>query len=585
MARYLGTSGNDSLAGAANEPDAFFGFGIGSDRVIGGNFDDTFVMAVDEATDKLDGGNGEDTLDYSKSDRALNIDLTHGTVTAQFGGTPFDPLHTSLVAEIAHFEDVVGSRFSDRITGDGGNNVIEGGAGADVINGSGGNDTASYAHSAAAVDVELGHFVQHGGDAEGDQLISIENVTGSAFNDHLSGSSANNVLDGGAGFDTADYSEVTGGIKVAFAEGLVLGDASVGTDTLRGIEAVEGTNFADKFDATGFSGSSANAGDQGAFNQFEGMGGNDLIIGNGDTRISYLHAASGVMVDIAAHTAVGDSSVGVDTFTGVNNVLGSNFADSLFGSDNAAGTTEKFDGHAGNDLIDGRGGFDLAIYSNDPSTQSGINVDLANGIVQGDASIGTDNLLSVEAIRGTNFNDVYDAFGFGSGSANAGSLGTLNQFEGMGGDDTIIGNGNTHLVFFNATAGVTVNMVAGTVSGDASVGHDSFSGVSAVSGSDFADTIVGSHHNDFLTGGGGGDIFEMTAAFGHDTITDFAAGEGSGHDVIHFDANSGPTDFAGVMSLAHQVGSDAVIGVDPLNSVTLSNLSLSALTAHDFTFG
>ena len=95
MARYAGaTTGNDSLAGAANEPDQFVGFGAGSDKVIGGNFADTFIMIVDEAPDKLDGGAGEDTLDYSHSDRALNIDLTHGTVTAQFGGTP--PTQTPL---------------------------------------------------------------------------------------------------------------------------------------------------------------------------------------------------------------------------------------------------------------------------------------------------------------------------------------------------------------------------------------------------------------------------------------------------------------------------------------------------------
>jgi hypothetical protein len=51
----------------------------------------------------------------------------------------------------------------------------------------------------------------------------------------------------------------------------VSGDASIGTDTLRGIEAVRGTSFNDIYDATGFSGSSANAGSSGTFNQFEGM--------------------------------------------------------------------------------------------------------------------------------------------------------------------------------------------------------------------------------------------------------------------------------------------------------------------------
>ena len=48
---------------------------------------------------------------------------------------------------------------------------------------------------------------------------------------------------------------VTGGITVDLAAGTVTGDASVGTDTLRSIEVVRGTNFADTYDATGFTAS------------------------------------------------------------------------------------------------------------------------------------------------------------------------------------------------------------------------------------------------------------------------------------------------------------------------------------------
>ena len=61
----------------------------------------------------------------------------------------------------------------------------------------------------------------------------------------------------------------------------------LGTDTLRSIEAVRGTSFTDTYDATGFSGISANAGSNGTFNEFEGMAGNDTITGNGNTRLQY----------------------------------------------------------------------------------------------------------------------------------------------------------------------------------------------------------------------------------------------------------------------------------------------------------
>ena len=84
----------------------------------------------------------------------------------------------------------------------------------------------------------------------------------------------------------------------------------------------------------------------------------------------------------------------------------------LLGSNNGFGTVEVFAGFAGNDTINGRGGFDRADYNNDPTTTSGITVHLAAGTVTGDATVGTDTLLSVEAVRGTNFADTYDATGF-----------------------------------------------------------------------------------------------------------------------------------------------------------------------------
>ena len=77
---------------------------------------------------------------------------------------------------------------------------------------------------------------------------------------------------------------------------------------------------------------------------------------------------------------------------------------------------EVFDGGAGNDTFDGRGGFDQAVYNDDIGTVSGISVNMASvntavGTVVGDASIGTDTLISIELVRGTNFDDTYVATG------------------------------------------------------------------------------------------------------------------------------------------------------------------------------
>ena len=65
--------------------------------------------------------------------------------------------------------------------------MIEGRGGADTIDGGSGNDTASYESSQARVFVDLRNTTQSGGDAQGDRLTSIENLTGSMFEDFLTG--------------------------------------------------------------------------------------------------------------------------------------------------------------------------------------------------------------------------------------------------------------------------------------------------------------------------------------------------------------------------------------------------------------
>src|SRR5215813_3269654 len=228
---------------------------------------------------------------------------------------------------------ITGTPGDDTLTGTKGDDIIIGNDGNDVLSGGKGNDTL-----------------------EGDN-----------GNDTLDGGAGNDILNGGQGIDLARYTDAKGGITANLTAGTVSG-AGVGTDTLIGIEQIRGSNFADTYIATGFNaGVSPQPGTSPLFNEFEGMGGNDTIIGNGFTRVSYLNAAAGVTVDIAAGTGHGTASgdlagVGTDTFTGVNAVRGSRFDDVLSGSDNRFSTVENFEGRAGNDFIDGRGGFDRAVY-------------------------------------------------------------------------------------------------------------------------------------------------------------------------------------------------------------------------------
>ena len=91
---------------------------------------------------------------------------------------------------------LIGSRFDDILEGTAGNDQLYGEA-----NGSGG-DTASYANAGARVTVNLALIgAQNTLGAGVDVLDGFENLTGSAFNDTLTGTTGANVLTGLGGDD------------------------------------------------------------------------------------------------------------------------------------------------------------------------------------------------------------------------------------------------------------------------------------------------------------------------------------------------------------------------------------------------
>src|SRR5215510_7869516 len=119
-----------------------------------------------------------------------------------------------------------------------------------------------------------------------------DTINGLDGNDVLEGGAGNDILNGGLGIDLARYTNATGGITANLTAGTVTG-AGIGTDTLTGIEQIRGSSFGDVYIATGFKASvSPQPGTSPLFNEFEGMGGNDTITGNGFTRVSYLNAAA-----------------------------------------------------------------------------------------------------------------------------------------------------------------------------------------------------------------------------------------------------------------------------------------------------
>jgi hypothetical protein len=88
-------------------------------------------------------------------------------------------------------------------TGNAQDNTLYAGSGNNVLDGGAGRDTVSYADARSAVTLSLAlATVQATGGSGRDTLRNVENLTGSRFNDQLSGNDAGNLIDGGAGADT-----------------------------------------------------------------------------------------------------------------------------------------------------------------------------------------------------------------------------------------------------------------------------------------------------------------------------------------------------------------------------------------------
>ncbi|MGK9165422.1 M10 family metallopeptidase C-terminal domain-containing protein [Inquilinus limosus] len=285
-----------------------------------------------------------------------------------------DTISGSCVADF-----LIGFCGHDILNGHGGNDTLRGGAGADTLNGGDGSDVADYQDSAAAVCVNLlGHIAQ-GGDAQGDVLNSIENLTGSAFDDYLAGDAAANTLIGGAGNDNlvgnggadvlaggagtqdmADYIFSGAGVVISLAAGTASGGDAAG-DTLSGIEWLRGSNFNDSLTGNGSDNRlSGLAGtdrlDGGAGNdQLIGGAGADILIGGAgaDTAL-YDNASTGVAASLT-NPAVNTGDAAGDTYSSIENLVGSAFNDTLTGNS----ASNYLVGWRGNDTLNGRGGADI----------------------------------------------------------------------------------------------------------------------------------------------------------------------------------------------------------------------------------
>ena len=278
------------------------GGGVGTDilsnifYVQGSGFNDVFTGSTALTIEVFEGGLGDDIIDggaiadfrlgldnnrvsYQNAGGAVNVNLLSGTASGANGN---DTLY--------NINQVRGSSYGDTLTGSD-NAVItegfEGRGGDDTINGGGGTDFVRYDSAIGAVIVNLATGTAVGADGN-DTLLNIEGARGSAYDDNLTGGlvandaseffmgmGGNDTINGGSGFDRADYFLATAAVSVVLggaANGSATGDASTGTDTLISIEGVRGSEFNDNLTGSN---------DAGIYEIFEGRKGNDSINGGG----------------------------------------------------------------------------------------------------------------------------------------------------------------------------------------------------------------------------------------------------------------------------------------------------------------
>ncbi|HEX8233783.1 MAG TPA: calcium-binding protein [Caulobacteraceae bacterium] len=337
----IGTGGDDSLVGGSGG-DSLYG-ADGGDTLRGGG-DRDLLLGQDgddlldggEANDTLIGGPGDDTLlggagfdwaDYGDAASAVIADLSLKAVQDTGGGG---------IDRFDSIEQLCGSGFNDRFTGDNAANQLVGANGDDTLAGGGG----------------------------GDSLI------GGDGNDVLISGNGRDYLAGGAGDDTYLIDRSGDYISEKADSGIDTVRAGASCRLKANLEALELTGAGDtkgwgndlSNTMTGNRGDNllfANGGDDsihgGRGDDLLGGGqGNDLIDGGeGRDTASFNGSMSGVTADLNIAGAQ-DTGRGFDTLVSIENLIGSPENDTLTGD----GGDNELTGHKGADFLYGGEGSD-----------------------------------------------------------------------------------------------------------------------------------------------------------------------------------------------------------------------------------
>lgn len=538
-----GSQHNDRLTGSTQGN--YLTGGSGNDTLVGLAGDDTLHGGA--GNDRIDGGAGAgDTASYhdAAGGVTVNLALTTQQNTVNAG-----------LDTLMGVEHVDATEFADRLTGSaaanwigafGGNDTVLGGAGNDTVYGSQGDDsidgglgadTVHYGDAESGVTVNLAiTAAQNTGGGGVDILRSIERLVGSEYDDSLSGNAADNVLEGGEGADTmvggagndlmdggnnhgiydpdtgefvqapeadrVSYAAATGGVSVDLAES---GQQDIGGgqgwDTLRNIEQVVGSRFADVL-----------RGGWNDSNLLDGGAGNDWL---GVTGSSY---AVDRLDDPKSDTVIG--GLGVDTL------------ELDFWNFNSGTLYDEFGSWVGN--VYGGMTLDLNLTTAQRYAHVASGQDYSgNSMVWVDKEFeGWLTVQGIENVIGSQGNDHI----IGTSGANV--------INGGWGDDTLVGGAGTDTVSYEEAggwlnSGVTVSLAITTAQDTGEAGIDTLSGFENLIGSSqddnlrgnaVANQLTGGEGADTLFGGAGADRFiyrsDMDSWWSEqDVITDFSAAQ------------------------------------------------------------
>ncbi len=365
-----GEAGDDTLEGGAG-PDILFG-GPGADRLEGGDGADWARFAFATAGVALNLRDGTGTGGKAAGDTYFDIENLSGSDWADdLTGSLYDNRiegagGDDMIHGLSGHDFLLGGAGDDTITGHYGVDVMRGGPGADHLDGGVARDWAQYNTAAAGVTLSL-ETGGTGGEAAGDTFVSVENVLGSDFDDHITGNFDRNQLYGGGGDDWLDG---------ANGPDVLVGGA--GNDTLVG--GLEGDTL------------------------YGGAGADTLIGGDKYDWARYNDSPAGVTVDLAAGTGSGGHAEG-DTLEGIEFLWGSGHADTLLGDDGVnmirgGAGDDVIRSRGGNDILEGHAGADLFVFGAGDDLDRIHNFDITLDMIRLEGAVGSYDELSITDFQG-----------------------------------------------------------------------------------------------------------------------------------------------------------------------------------------